>query len=330
MSVSPLAVRMGQHHTSYTTAMENFSVCRYGNVSETPEHCLTTSTEHISVWVASIVLMANIIHMLFVMQLNQPKGTVFYTTLRLTTVNDILSSFSNILNSLCVFRQQVVLLLPPICLTWTVSCYSLFSFKYFVILFTIIERWLMLAKPFQYSSNIFISKYNIWVCCAAVTSIVVNFLIYLMAFIFDTTLCYDAGFGVMGSPSRLNFVIVLPYLVLHICIAFFAVMIFWQYFKLHHRPAALPERGTQLKQTSMYVVISTAAYMGCSLVTLAVQLMDLAGNGQELKPWLLIIMDTHGLWNILALYVLQSYRNNVKRSLNNFARCLNNKGVAPG
>ena len=301
--------------------MQNITVCRYVDGSEASDICLDLATDQISVWFSAVVLFANIIHMVFIMQLHHHKGTVFYTTLRLTTINDILTSVTNTLLMFCPFREYVVLTYPSVCLIATVLGVALFGFKYFVILFTIVERWLLLAKPFQYSESIFIRKYHIWVWFGLTFSLLANFLTYFLAFLYDPLFCYDTGFGIYGSPSYVNFAIILPYFLLNTAITIYSVLFFLQYLKLR-RQQIRTEADVQLKQACMYVAISTAAYMGCSMVALVFQSINLAGEGQELKPWLLLINQTHGIWNILALYVaLKSYRDKVKESLTKCLQC---------
>ena len=300
--------------------MENFPACVILNHTKHSGICLSAPAEHISLWIAAIVLIANSIHMAFLVQLKQHKEYVFYITLRLTAIVDIITSIASAFLAICALRQRVILLHQATFLISTLLGVTIFGVKHFVVLFTVVERWLLLAKPFQYKLNIFIRRYTVWVWLSVFFSFVVALLTYPLMYLYDSQACYDAGFGILGTTSDLIYLMVLPYFMMNFSIMISAILFFIEYFKLR-RQKMITADDIQLRHSCFYVAISTLYYTLCALVSFIFQCMYLSRRGDELKPWMLTVNQSHGLWNILALYIaLKCYRDKVINILRRFSK----------
>ena len=90
---------------------------------------------------------------------------------------------------------------------------SLLMVRGSIVTFAICERWLMLAKPFEYSECVFIKMFNGWICMSAIFFTLLNILTYLIMYFVDSLICYDSGIGMLYSDSpEMSCVISTPYL----------------------------------------------------------------------------------------------------------------------
>ena len=176
-------------------------------------------------------------------------------------------------------------------------------------MFAICERWLMLAKPFEYSEGLFIKKFNWWIGLCSIFCVVLNILTYYVPFFIDNLLCYDSAIGMLYSDSlEVSYIISTPYLLLFICIMLAAAFFFAEFNKMKTRliTGTVATDDMQTKQACNYVFISTILYISVTTFALLGKLFLMLQEpqtvtyGEKLKFWksLACLPNLH-LWMFL-------------------------------
>ena len=317
----------------------NISVCRkLGEEIERNEVCLSQAEFAATVGVAAVVILANLLHMLFIFQLKRQRDNVFYIALWLTSISDILTSAICCLSAVCELRKlavfQYTFLLPLI----TVLCGSTLQTKICMTLYTIVERWLILAKPLEYYNSIYVRCFGNWVGLAVGLCVTWNLSLCVIQYFYDNVLCFDVGFGFMSSVSYIKYIIAAPYALLCATVMVYGMFFLYEYLKMskyrakHERNMRKPSAHT--KQACNYVLISTVIYIaaggiGCLFEALAL-FSKPSMRSQLLSSSGLTLNQSFGLWNILALYIsLRSYRSRVKHVLC-YCRIVRRRQVSDG
>lgn len=293
--------------------------------------CVKSYVEQIILTIGIIIIVANTIHLTFLSQLRQHKGSVFYKTLRLITCLDILTTVWNTTGMLCLWREILEFPYPAVLLTRSLLAFGTAYFKYWVYLFTISERWLILAKPFQYEHHIFVTKYDTWVGIAAFGSLVFISSLYVIPFFaFSDVICYDKGFGGLFCQASHFYVCSVPVALINLPITIFAILFFMEYVRMRKRRHTRDHDETA-KQAAEYVLASTTAYFFNSLFMLVWFSFNNRTEVRELKPLTIMVDQLNGIWNILALYAtMKSYREKVAQMIYSiFAKCKPMRKVHP-
>lgn len=302
--------------------VKNMSVCGTGSSLDIEDVCLDKPTEQLSIFIAVIVLLTNGVHFSCLLQLRTQRVTVFYTTLQASAILDLCTPVSLILHTTCGVRLFTVIQHPSLCILVTIAGSTVLYLKNLIIVFTFVERWLILAQPFQYSNNIFIKRYNVWICFAAICSFVLSVTTYMFPYFYESEVCFDSGYGALGVQSDTYYIVLFPLFVVSVALILFSLLFFHEYLKMRRRHI-LTEEDTITRHACEYVLASTIAYTVWAC--LAILIFILAEVGQNLKPWVLIIIPVHGMWNIIALYIwLKSYRDKIKNLLK---KCLQRGAV---
>ena len=147
--------------------------------------------------------------------------------------------------------------------------------------------------------------------------------IFFPVYLYEDQVCFDPNYGILGSTSLLvTFFISVPYLILNLFTITSGFIFCFKFFKTQvSRNNYISEEDAQQKEACQYVLISTAMYTGCSFLLVVCGLIPLSGSGRQLGQWSMLLNQSHGLLNILALFIaLRSYRNKVKQSFSNLLR----------
>lgn len=103
------------------------------------------------------------VHIYIISCLKKPdqQHNVFLITLYYANVLDICMCFIGFVGQFCPLKK-LTLEYIAVALVSTLTGYSLLLLRYIALLFSPVDCWLLLAKPFYYSSSLFIRKYSIW------------------------------------------------------------------------------------------------------------------------------------------------------------------------
>ena len=88
---------------------KNLSACGAEEQVQTENVCIDNMGEMQIVGITAIIFLFNIIHLLFLFQLKQQKGTVFHITLRLDAVVNIQMSATVNFGTQCGIRKYMIL-----------------------------------------------------------------------------------------------------------------------------------------------------------------------------------------------------------------------------
>lgn len=290
------------------------------------EVCLKPYMESTLVAISSIVLTVNILHMIFLSHLKQQKGTVFYKIVRLVTCCDIMSSLLCSFTSSCLWRQAVEFSVPYILYVRSFFTFFSISIMYSIYLFSIADRWLMLARPFEYEHHFFIRNFTKVVFSAVINGLVSTPIVFVVQYYISGDFpCYDTEYGVLFChPSNIH-ICLSPILLVNLLIITFAVLFFIEYTKMRKRLQANNQDARENRQAADYVCLSTSSYLLSSVLWIITVCFILSGNDQFnhaiplFKSITMLVYQLNGFWNVLALYaVMDTYRKKLKEILSNY------------
>ena len=312
----------------------NLSVCLAsdGNQSTTEMVCHSPIEENIAIGLTAVCIVINVLHMYILTQIKSQRRSPFFIILWLRTVLNCMISLFHCVSLLCCIRKLFVLTYPILIVFISVISGSLIQTTGFITMFAICERWLMLAKPFEYSEGLFIKKFNWWICLCSIFFVVLNVLTYFVPFFIDNLLCYDSAIGMLYSDSpEVFYIISTPYLLLFICIILAAAFFFAEFNKMRTRltTGTVATVDMQTTQACNYVFISTILYISVTLFGLLVELFLVLQQpltvtyGDKFKLWSFLAgLSISATMNVFALCgTLKLYRQKVKIVFHKLIRC---------
>ena len=224
--------------------------------------CGSQMEANIASGLSVFMITINVSHVVILSQIQSQRNSPFFTILWLSAVLDITLPLFECLNQICIVRK-FVFSYPILVVIATTIEGSLLMVRGSIVTFAICERWLMLAKPFEYSECVFIKMFNGWICMSAIFFTLLNILTYLIMYFVDSLICYDSGIGMLYSDSpEMSCVISTPYLLLFICIILAAAFFFGEFYKMKTtRISTVAVADTQTVQACNYVLTSTILYI---------------------------------------------------------------------
>ena len=138
--------------------------------------CHTRSEDYIASGLSAFVIIINALHIGILSQIKCRRRSPFFTVLWLSAAFDIIVPLFECVNQMCVTRKFAVFSYPILVVCASAIQGSLIMIRAFIATIAICERWLMLAKPFEYSEHLFIRKFDGWICICAIFFVVLNFL----------------------------------------------------------------------------------------------------------------------------------------------------------
>ena len=292
------------------------------NLTDKPV-CIEKSTEWVITGFNLLNAAVNIIHMVMIRRLlPQLKGGVFYQVLMFTSAADILNALAFILQINCEVRMATIHSQVGT-LVLSVLTQSTLYYKYNILLFSAIDRWLSMYRPFTYKSQIFVSKFTIWICLSF-------FSVTLIAFVKDLTfmddICLDSVFGLnncsdgsavylcIGAAS-LHFALVILFMAL---IARELKSMKERVLRLKQRASFITLRSKHLRRAANYVIITVVLYILCFVPYLLYVILDVAGLNDIIDKYRIkeiggVLNSCYGLFNVVALGITHRvYRTKIK------------------
>ena len=313
------------------TYARNLSVCleEDNNQSRSDMVCHSRTEDNIASGLSAFVIIINALHIGILSQIKCRRRSPFFTVLWLSAVLDIIVPLFECVNQICVTRKFVVFSYPILVVCATAIQGSLMMIRAFIATIAICERWLMLAKPFEYSEHLFIRKFDGWICVCAIFFSILNFLTYVILFFADNLICYDSGIGMLYSESlTISYVISTPYISLFICLVLAASFFIAELRKLKTTMPTLAVVDTQTEQACNYVLISTIIYILVTIFAFMVEVFLLAQGpqtvtfGEQLKFWSSQIFQLCGCLDVLTLCAtLKLYRKKIRSVLHKLLIC---------
>ena len=237
------------------------------------------------------------------------KEGVFYRVLIFTSAIDILSALAFILQINCAARKATAAS-EIATIIISVSTQSPLYFKYIVLLFSAVDRWLAMYK-ITYKSNLFVAKFTLWTLLSfiAATMIAIAKDLALM-----DDICLDSVFGVNNcSDGTAQLVCVGAASIHFLLIALFAILIAVELKKMKHCTASLRQlpparklRNERLRRTAYYVIITVMLYIFCFVPYLLYVILDVVEQNNVIENYRIkevggVLNSCYGLLNIVAL-----------------------------
>lgn len=295
----------------------NITLCDDGDI------CLNHYMEMILVAISTIILTANILQLIFLSQLKQHKGRVFHLSVRLVTCCDVVSSLLRLLTSSCLWRQSVELSYPNILYVRSFITFFNSSFICSMYIFSIADRWLMLAKPFEYENHFFIRNFTKVTIFAFFNNFVSTPSVFIIQYYVSGNLpCYDTVYGMLFCHPSTTHICFIPILLVNFLIITFAVFFFIEYGKMRKRQHIRDHNDRENRQSAHYICLSTLSNLLSSVLWLLTVCFILSQSVQAVpifKIITILVDQLTGIWNVLALYVvMDSYRNKLKEFISSF------------
>lgn len=267
---------------------------------------MSSPIEHGLIAIGIIIIVLNVLHLIALTMLVKPKITVFYYTLYLITANDIVLLSSTVI---ALSRQYRSLYSTYPCILKTFSCvlHSSVYFQYCVILFAIIDRWLVLCTPFKYAHHIFVTRYPY----LAMLSATVCALYSSGRDIFAVQhMCLHTGYGLLSCKGGASQMLCSAPLILFSLLLFiFTGMFIFEYVKFTRRfvESAADEN---LKLMTRYVLLSTIVFIvNVFLVFVLLSFKEYLNQKTWFTPFSTFVMMTNAINNIIVFFcTMKSYR----------------------
>ena len=302
--------------------VSNLSICGDLGNSSTGEICLDKVTERVIISTAVIIIMANTVHLCVTLKLQKRQATVFSITLTILSIVDILNNLFFWASAICEFRRFQFFSYPLLSAIVTFLTATVSLFNYIIMLFEIIERWLLLAVSFQYKSNLFIRRYKLWVVAAGIFCFILNMTTHVVPFfLVDNLVCFEVGLGLLNNQSEVKYLILTPYIITAFLIIVFACLFLRVCLKMRKvSPSRTAGCSGHVFQACRYVLISTIIYTAVAGVSFIFALLHSVLK-MKLKPWASLFTQTIGVWNMLAFYVtFKSYRERIRQTISGICK----------
>lgn len=288
--------------------------------------CIDTDTEWLIIALNLLNAVVNVIHMVLIRRLlPQLRGGVFYQVLMYTSVADILNALAFILQINCKVRKATAHSQAG-SLILSVLTQSTLYYKYSILLFSAIDRWLSMHKPFTYRSHIFVSRFTLWICLTflAVTGIA---LIKDLSFMED--ICMDSVFGINNCSDGIAVFLCAGGASLHFgLVILFMALIAWELKAMKERVLRMKQRASlvtlrckHMRRAANYVIITAALYILCFLPYLLYIVLDVAGQNDIIDKYKIreiggSLNSCYGLLNVIALGITHRiYRRKITKLL---------------
>ena len=144
---------MARENNTLVNGSGNFAFCYdFGN-----EICMPKAVEVAVIGVNTLSMVLNIFHMVILLRLK--KRSVPYKLVVITTAVDILDAFQKIWSAscgLCILGTRSMTMVIVFIAVRDISS----SYKLVVQAMSVLDRWLSLAKPFEYKHLIHVKHFN--------------------------------------------------------------------------------------------------------------------------------------------------------------------------
>ena len=268
--------------------------------------CMPLYFEAVIIGVKVLSLILNSCDMVILCKLKMKiRGTVFHRIIIITSAVDILDVFSKIFTTACAVRIRMTndwtFIRAIISVHDIITCY-----KFQIMGLCVFDRWLSLAKPFDYDNMVFVRKFNMLALLLATGYATFTFL--KNAFI-ENDYCLEPAFGFQysgQSSSNIAALVggVVSLIIVDVCI----VLISKHLLKMRLR-TRLTESDHLLKQAAKYVIVTCILYHTCFLEYIVILILRatyspfLASQhlGLEYSALFSILLNSfYGTFNIIS------------------------------
>ena len=281
---------------------------------EESQLCMEPFFETFGIMFKALSLAINFVHFLVIQRLENIQGTVFYKTLLITSAFDAFDGLIKVLATICSLRKAMVInkmLRNSIVICWSLGS----SLKYYILMVSTVDRWLSLAKPFEYGSLLVIRLFNFFVSLGAVGA---GVMIGVSCIMYRDVLCFTQAFGAVAEPSGESVIYGCVLTGAHFLVEnLFIVLIIRQLIQMNRR-SILSGTDKQLRQAAKYLVATAILYSVC-LSGFLVRNILVVGGFQALivqtnfSCYVFLLNSSYGFLNIVAFAIYTSgYRNKVR------------------
>lgn len=258
-----------------------------------------------------VVAVLNLIHIVIISKLKKTGNSVFLITLYYTNVIDILYAifgaaiYSCSLKTITFGNIEAVLVITTMFLSVTfLRCISL--------LFTLIDRWLILSKPMFYESSLFVRHFSMWLALSTVGvsaySIALAVISFEMQFL-------DANFGFLlceGTSGLYCLTYLVPFVILNIITIVFGCLFLYE-FKVFYRRQRANIEDKERKEVANYVFVSTIMFIIVTAVISAAVAVSLLLSIDSMRLLINFFRQVYGVLNIFCfLFTTKAYQQKLK------------------
>ena len=156
-------------NSSLTTIPPNISL-RMNTCNNEPV-CMNVTLEVFGITLDIISAVATMVHIYIISRLKKTDKSIFHTNLYYANVLDVLMPTAGFVGHPCWIRKAMLDNIA-IGLVTTAYAFILVILKYASLLFSVIDRWLNLSKPFLYKSYGFVRIYLLWLSMVTISPMV--------------------------------------------------------------------------------------------------------------------------------------------------------------
>ena len=281
------------------------------------ELCMPRYFEAMIIGVNTLSLALNIFHMMILCRLKKIRGTVFHRIIIITSVVDMLDVISKISTTACVIRVNIIDKLPLIHIVSSVH-EIITGYKFAILGVSAIDRWLSLAKPFQYDATLMVRKFNLFAFLVAVPFAVYSFL--KNALLVDEY-CIETGFGFKYPRSSISHIILFVVTVVNcIGVNVFILLIAKHLIQMRLR-SRLTESDRLLRQAAKYVIVTCILFHICFIGYLIIVILRvseyffMAGHFSGFEYLALVSILFNSCYGILNIVTFAWYTAGYRRAV---------------
>ena len=227
--------------------------------SQTEAICMHQHFERTVIGVNILSLMLNTLHMVILCRLKKLRGTVFHRIIILTSVVDMMDVFSKISTTACMIRVDIVQSLPWI--RTVVTAHELITtYKFAILGFAVVDRWLTLAKPFEYENVLFVRRFN---CIAILAAFVFFIYTSLKNAFLENEYCIDWGFGFWYRGFSISNCVLLVCSTVNFVNMNVYIFLISKHLVEMRRRSRLTDSDRLLKQAAKYVIVTFVLFHTC-------------------------------------------------------------------
>ena len=285
---------------------------------EETEVCMPLFYEALIIGLYALSLLLNIAHIAVLCRLRKMKGTVFHKLLITTSVLDILDAFMKISTFACSVRVIGME-------NWTMVC-ALVSMidiiagaRSLMQCAAIIDRWLSLARPYEYASIFFIKRFN------STNGFALFVLAALIAFknaYCHREFCLAKVIGFIYSPKSIEIILMLVlFLINFIVVNVFVFLIGLNLREMRLR-SWLSEDDRLLQQAAKYAVVTYILHFICMFGYLIfflhiARMFSMTLSFNVLSNFMMfsaVLSSCYGSLNIVTFaWYTSGYRNEIRK-----------------
>ena len=263
----------------------------------------------------ALAIPLNLAHMFILSRFKRVQNGVYFKVMILLTLSEILNPIKVMLKLSCSLRW--VTMTSHTSARILIFYSDFVSYNRFVILtIAFIDRWMAMAKPFQYGESLFTRFFWVWVSISCGTTAL---LIIIRDVLISDTICMDEVYGVGNCGAELipRITCQLYFTVNLLLDSVFMILILKELWKMRKRSLSADDK--ELKSASRTLLVLAGLYYFCLTVAplASWNLSGLVKEDKVLKETIRLIfyipLSLYSIMNVVVYGIMsEGYRARVK------------------